>query len=132
MSKRSIWAVVASALFIIIVTTVIDVVLHLLGAYPPMDQPINDAQSVLGTSYRIVIGIAGGWLTARMAPRRPMKQALALGCIGAALGLVGLLVTWNKSLGPRWYPVAHVVLAIPETWIGGKIFESRTRVAGQQ
>ena len=33
----------------------------------------------------------------------------------------GLLVTWNKELGPKWYAIAHVVLAVPETWIGGRI-----------
>lgn len=122
---KSVWAVAAGALFIIGVTTVVDVVLHVAGAYPPLGQPINDAQALLGTSYRIAIGIAGAWLTAKLAPHRPMKHALILGGIGAALGLVGLIVTWNKDLGPRWYPVAHFVLALPETWVGGWIYTRR-------
>src|SRR5262245_2526024 len=109
MSKRSIWAILAGALFIIVVTTIVDVALHVAGAYPPVDQPLNDAQAVLGTSYRVIIGIAGAWLTARLAPNKPMKHAIILGCIGAALGLVGVVATWNKELGPGWYSVAHVV-----------------------
>jgi len=128
---KSVWAVTAGALFVVGVTTIFDVVLHLAGAYPPMNEPIDNAQAVLGTSYRIVIGIAGAWLTARLAPRRPMWHAMILGCIGAGLGLIGLVFTWNMELGPRWYGVAHVVLALPETWIGGRIYQARhVRIAG--
>src|SRR5262245_16384546 len=126
MNWRSLWAVVAGALVIIGVTTLIDVALHVAGFYPPFGQPIDDAQSVVGTSYRIMIGIAGAWLTARLAPDRPMKHALILGCTGTALGLAGAVATWNKGLGPRWYSIAHVVLAIPEVWVGAKIHELRS------
>src|SRR6266481_1108634 len=131
MRMKSVWAVTAGGLFVVGVTTIVDVVLHLAGAYPPMNEPIDNAQAVLGTSYRIVIGIAGAWLTARLAPSRPMWHAMILGCIGAGLGLIGLVFTWNTGLGPRWYGVAHVVLALPETWIGGRIYQARqARIAG--
>jgi hypothetical protein len=126
MQKRSVWAVVAGALFIIVVTTAVDVVLHVVGFYPPVNQPLSDAQALVGTGYHIVIGIAGAWLTARLAADRAMKHALILGYIGTVLGFIGLLATWNAGLGPRWYAAAHVVLAIPEVWIGAKIFEMRT------
>ncbi|HUK20594.1 MAG TPA: hypothetical protein VLV45_03450 [Gemmatimonadales bacterium] len=46
-----------------------------------------------------------------------------LGYIGVVLGLVGLAATWNKGLGPRWYPLALVVLAVPQCWLGGKLYE---------
>jgi len=49
-NRRSIWAVVAGVLFIIVVTTLVDIVLHATGVYPPMNQPINDALAVLATS----------------------------------------------------------------------------------
>jgi len=128
---KTVWAVTAGALFVVGVTTIVDVVLHLAGAYPPMNEPIDNAQAVLGTSYRIVIGIAGAWLTARLAPSRPMWHAMILDSIGAGLGLIGLVFTWNTELGPRWYGVAHVMLALPETWIGGRIYQARqARIAG--
>jgi hypothetical protein len=126
MMKQSVWAVVAGALVIVGVTTVIDVLLHVIGFYPPMDQPMNDAQSVVGTLYRVLVGVAGAGLTARLAPDRPMKHALVLGSIGTALSLVGLIATWNMGLGPRWYPVAQVILAMPEVWVGAKLIELRT------
>ena len=59
-----------------------------------------------------------------------MKHALILGVVGTILGLVGVLVTWNKGLGPHWYPVALMVLAVPQCWVGGKIYESRHGTKG--
>jgi len=126
MNRRSIWAVVAGVLFIIVVTTLVDIVLHAIGVFPPMDQPINDALALLATFYRIVISVGGAWLTARLAPDKPMKHALILGVVGVVLGLVGVAATWNLSLGPRWYPISLVVLAIPQCWVGGKIYELRS------
>jgi hypothetical protein len=126
MNMKSIWAVVAGVLFIIVVTTLVDIVLHAVGVYPPMKEPIGDALALLATAYRVVISVAGAWLTARLAPGKPMKHALILGFLGVILGLVGVVATWNLGLGPRWYPIALVVLAIPQCWLGGRIFEARS------
>ena len=126
MTMKSLWAVIAGLLFIIVASTLVDVVLHVAGVFPPMDQPITDGLAALATSYRVAISIAGAWLTARLAPNTPMQHAMILGYVGVALGLVGLAATWNLGLGPRWYPIALVVLAIPQCWAGGKIFEMRS------
>jgi hypothetical protein len=123
---KSVWAVVAGVLVIIVVTTLVDIALHAAGIYPPMDQPISDRLALLATSYRIVISIGGAWLTARLAPGKPMKHAMILGCVGAVLGLVGVVATWNLGLGPRWYPIALVVLAVPQCWIGGRVHEMQS------
>jgi hypothetical protein len=126
MNWKSVWAVAAGVLFILVVTTIVDAILHLARVYPPMPQPMTDGLAVLATSYRIVIGIAGGWLTARLAPAHPMKHAMILGYVGTTLGLIGLAVTWNMGLGPKWFPIALAVLAIPQCWAGGKLFELRS------
>jgi len=123
MNKRSLWAVVAGILVIMVVTTIVDIVLHATGVFPPMTRPIDDALAALATSYRIVISIGGAWLTARLAPEKPMKHAMILGVVGVVLGLVGVVLTWNLGLGPRWYPIALVVLAIPQCWAGARIYE---------
>ena len=99
---------------------------------PRIDQPIDDRLALLASSYRFVISVAGGWLTARIAPRAPMKHAVILGVVGVVLGLVGVIATWNLGLGPRWYAISLPILAIPECWAGGKLVElrSRSRAAG--
>jgi H+/Cl- antiporter ClcA len=125
LNRKSIWAVAAGVLVVVVVTTVVDVVLHVAHVFPPTDQPIDNSLALLATSYRVVISVAAAWLTARLAPDRPMKHALMLGYVGVVLGLVGLAATWNLGLGPRWYPIALVVLAIPQCWVGGRIYEAR-------
>ena len=126
MNKRSIWAVVAGVLFIVVASTLVDIVLHALDVFPPMDRPINTPLALLATSYRVVISIGGAWLTARLAPEKPMKHVLILGVVGTVLGLAGVAATWNLGLGPRWYPIALAVLAIPQCWVGGKLYEIRS------
>jgi len=123
LNKRSVWAVVAGVLFIIIVSTLVDIVLHMARVYPPMDQPIDDRLAVVATAYRFVISVAGAWLTAKLAPQNPMKHALILGVVGIVLGMVGVIATWNLGMGPRWYAIALVVLAVPQCWLGGKLYE---------
>lgn len=125
MNRKSVWAVVAGVLFIIVVSTLVDIALHAAGVYPGMSQPLDDRLSLLALTYRIVIGVLGGWLTARLAPANPMKHALILGAVGIVLGLAGVIATWNKGLGPRWYPISLVVLAVPQCWAGGWLFERR-------
>ena len=125
MNSKSIWAIVAGVLGIVVVTTLVDILLHAVGVYPPWDQPIDDRLALLATSYRIVISVGGAWLTARLAPDKPMKHAMILGVVGTVLGLVGLVATWNSGLGPRWYPIALAVLAIPQCWLGGKLYVVR-------
>jgi predicted small integral membrane protein len=126
MSRKSAWAVVAGVLVIIVVTTLVDILLHVTGVYPPMGQPMDDALALLASSYRIVIGVGGAWLTARLAPNKAMKHAMVLGYVGVVLALVGVVTTWNLGLGPRWYPISLVVLAVPQCWAGGKIYEMQS------
>ncbi len=37
------------------------------------------------------------------------------------LATIGAVATWNKNLGPRWYPVALVVGALPTAWVGARL-----------
>src|SRR4030095_5350934 len=117
---KTVWAVAAGALFIVVVTTLGDLLLHVLHVYPANGK-LTDALALLATSYRIVISVAGAYLTARLAPNRPMRHALILGWVGVVLGLIGLIATWDMELGPRWYPIALVVLALPQCWLGGTL-----------
>jgi hypothetical protein len=127
-TKKSIWAVVAGVLVIIVVTTIVDILLHVAKVYPPMDVPMGDRLALMATAYRVVISIGGAYLTASLAPEKPMKHAMILGVVGTFLGLVGVVATWGKVMGPAWYPIALAVLAIPQCWVGGKLYEMKLRV----
>ena len=115
---RSVGAVLAGLLFIIIITTATDALLHATGIFPPWGQPMSDSLFVLALAYRIVYGIAGGYLTARLAPDKPVKHAVVLGIIGFVLSLGGTVATWNlgPEFGPKWYPLLLMVIAIPTAW----------------
>lgn len=123
MSGKSIWAVVAGILFAVILTTLVDIAFHAAGVFPPMPQPLDNNGALLATSYRVVIGVAGAWLTARLAPNKPMKHALIAGAIGVVVALIGAIVTWNKNLGPHWYALGLAALALPQSWLGARVFE---------
>lgn len=126
---KSIWAVFAGVLFIIIGSTLVDMVFHLAGVFPKPPEPLTDSLALLASSYRLVIGVAGAYLTAKLAPERPLRHALILGYVGIGLGLIGLLATWNLGLGPRWYPISLVVLAVPQCWLGGWLRERQVQGA---
>jgi hypothetical protein len=83
---------------------------------------------ILATVYRTVFGVLGSYITARVAPNQPMGHALVGGIIGLILTVAGAAASWNKgpAFGPHWYPLALVVLALPQAWLGGKIFLMRS------
>ena len=128
-TRRSVLAVVAGLIVIIVVSTLVDVLLHAVGVYPPWNVPIDDKLAALATFYRVVISIGGAYLTAWLAPEKPMRHALILGAVGTVLGIVGVVASLGKGLGPAWYPVALAVLAVPQCWVGGWIRTQQLRAA---
>jgi len=122
MKTRSVAAVLIGFVAVAVVSILVDIVLHAAGVYPPWGEPIGHGLSLLATAYRVVITIGGGYLTARLAPSRPLAHAVALGVIGIVVASIGAAVTLNVQppLGPQWYPLALVATALPCTWIGGK------------
>jgi hypothetical protein len=122
---RSVGAVLAGVVTGVVPILGTDVVLHAVGVFPPMGQSMEgyDGALLLATIYRTVYGVAGSYVTARLAPDRPMGHALVGGVLGLVVSIVGAVVTWNKgpAFGPHWYPLALIVLAIPTAWAGGKL-----------
>lgn len=120
---RSIGAVLAGVLSVVVLSISTDMTMHASGVFPPWGEPMSDALFVFATIYRSFYAFVGGYLAARLAPDRPVLHALALGAVGLALGTVGALATWNAGpeFGPKWYPIAIVVTAIPCAWVGGKL-----------
>jgi len=120
---RSIWAVVAGFLFVIAISLATDGALHLARVFPPIPQRMSDRLFLLATAYRLVYGVAGSYLTARLAPAKPMKHALVGGWVGVLISGLGAAFTWNHepSLGPHWYSLVLVATALPCAWLGARI-----------
>lgn len=87
---------------------------------------MQGAWFLLAVAYRSLWSVLGGYVSARLAPRAPVRHALLLGAIGFVLGLGGVAASSNdRSMGPVWYPVALVALAVPCTWLGGQLAHRR-------
>ena len=128
MILRSIGAVLAGFFATFILSIATDLVLHAVGVFPPWGQSMSDALFVLAMFYRTIYTIGGGYVTARLAPNKPMSHALILGVIGLLAAIAGTVATWNKGpeFGPKWYPLALVALAIPSVWFGGRLAQRTT------
>jgi hypothetical protein len=120
---RSIIAVVAGFVAVAGLSLGTDQILHVLQVYPPWGEPMYETGlNALALSYRIVYTLVGGWLTARLAPRAPMRHVMVLALIGLAAGTAGAIVAITQAdLGPNWYPVAIAATAFPCTWLGGAL-----------
>lgn len=120
---RSILAVLAGFVVIFVLSLGTDQILHATGIYPPWGQTMSDSLFDLATAYRILYGVFGCWVAARLAPARPMAHAMVLGVIGLVLSLAGLVVAQKQGpeLGPLWYSIAIVAIALPCAWAGGWI-----------
>jgi peptidoglycan/LPS O-acetylase OafA/YrhL len=117
---------VLAGIFVGIVLTLgTDELLHIAAVFPPWGQSMvgYDGALLLATAYRVVYGIVGSYIIARLAPNRPMRHALIGGVIGLIVSVVGAVATWNSgpAFGPHWYPIALVVTALPCAWVGGKL-----------
>ncbi len=120
---RSIGAVLAGLLAIVVLSTATDMAMHASGVFPPMGQPMSDGLFLFAMAYRVVYGVAACYLAARLAPNRPMGHALLLGAVGVVIGLAGTAATWNRGpeFGPKWYALAVAASPLPCAWVGGKL-----------
>lgn len=102
-----------------VLSTAVDAVLHATGVYPRHGQRMADALFVLAVAYRTVFSVVGCYITARLAPDRPLQHALGLGALGVVLSAAGAAAMWDQ--GPAWYSLGLIALAIPCAWLGGAL-----------
>ncbi len=125
---RSIVAVLAGIVVGVVLSLGMDEVLHLTSVYPPWGKVMSDGLFALATAYRVVFGVLAAYVTARLAPSRPMKHALVGGAIGLAVCIIGAIATWNMDIGPHWYSVLLAVTTLPCAWLGALLWQNRNVV----
>lgn len=127
---RRIGGVLAGMLVGIVLSIGTDTALRAVGLFAPLGQSMAGSLFLLAAAYRTVYGILGSYITARLAPDRPMTHALVLGAAGLVVSILGTVMTWDKGpeFGPKWYPFALVATAMPCAWAGGRL--RRAQLAG--
>jgi hypothetical protein len=115
---KSALALFAGLATVVAASLATDQAFHWLGVYPPWGEPMHEpALNALALSYRLVYGVLGPWVAARLAPRAPMGHALTLGGVGAVLSALGGFAA--RDMGPLWYPLLLALSSVPTSWLGG-------------
>jgi hypothetical protein len=126
---RSILAVAAALGANAALSLAVDQLLHVVEVYPPWGEPMHEpALNLLALGYRVVFGVAAGYLVARLAPSAPGRHAAALGVVATALSALGAAVAITRhDLGPAWYPIALAISAYPTVRLGAAWHARRAR-----
>ena len=121
---RSVGAVVAGFVLVMVLALGTDGVLVLAKVFPPQDHPelYSNGQYALITLYTALYSAVGAYLTARLAGSRPLAHALVLGVLGTLASIGGAEANWHLAAGHEWYPIALILIALPSCWLGGFIF----------
>jgi hypothetical protein len=125
-TARSIGAIIAGIMTNVILSVTVDFILESAGVFPPPSQGLFVTWMLaLALAYRCIFAVAGGYVTARLAPAEPMRHVIILACVGTVFGIIGTIVGWDLS--DHWYPIALVLTALPCTWFGGKLFKQPSK-----
>lgn len=117
---KSIGAVIAGFALLVILSMITDSILEKTGVMKTQPFAANPVWLIaIIILYRTVFNTLGCYLTARLAPNKPMKHAIILGLIGVVLTIAGLIAMWD--IPPRWYPGSLIILTLPAAWFGGKM-----------
>jgi hypothetical protein len=121
---RSIWAVVAGFLFILVLSLGADAIVHAISprVFNASGGTTNFVILCMTTIYVGVFATVGSYLTARLAPSHPMRHALILGALGLIFSLIATTRMW--SMAPAWYNILNLVLVMPYAWLGGRLREN--------
>jgi hypothetical protein len=124
---RSLGAVFAGLLVNAFLSSATDLLLVAAGVFPPLSEfghpaSFSDSLLLLALLYRTVYGVLGCYVTARLAPTRPMAHAIGLACIGFVIGVVGAVATWGTWTS--WYSLAIIAVTLPSGWLGARILRN--------
>jgi hypothetical protein len=120
---RSILALLAGFIVNVMLSLITDFALQAAGILPAIGRgPMNDFQAALAAAYRTLYAVISSYVLARLAPNRPMGHALTGAAIGMVIATAGAVVTRNYALGPHWYSLVLIAVALPSGWAGAKLW----------
>lgn len=83
---------------------------------------------ILLATYSLGYAVVAGVVTGRLARRRPVRHALALGIV--QLALVGTATYLQVNVAPVWYHVLILSLTVPAHVLGGWLWARRSADEG--
>jgi hypothetical protein len=128
--KRSAVAVAAGFVTIFVLAMGTDAALRALlpTRFGPNGRVDDVGLLLLTLLYVFAFAALGCWLTARLAPDRPMRHALLLGALGLAFNVAGTIAAWDTA--PAWYHLVALALVMPAAWVGGAVRERQLARGG--
>lgn len=125
---RSIFAVVAGFVLTFVLNLATGMVLARVA--PQMEPgPGQSSAGMLVVGVTVAVyGILGCYVTARLAPSRPMFHALVMGGIALVMLIPLTIQAWNDA--PAWYNIYNLLAVMVYAWIGGRIRERQLQAAG--
>ena len=122
MSRKSVWPIIAGFLLFVVLNAGTDLILR--GFFPKAFSLSAAPQGALGALgslitifYASSFCVLSGYLTAVLAPSRPVMHALVLGSIVFLFSLGGLVGSWDRA--PAWFNVGFLVVVSASAWLGG-------------
>ena len=95
------------------------------GSFGPNQATTDRGILLASILYVGLFAVVGCYVTARLAPRRPMAHALVLGLLGLLFSIGGTIAMWDSA--PAWYHVVQLALVMPWAWLGGWLRERELR-----
>ena len=122
---KSLGAIAAGFVVVGILHTMTDLGLEKAAIFPPPNEPaaLETKYLAIAAIYRNIYNVFGSWITARLAPNRPIGHAIVLGMLGSLANVVGGVIMWK--IGAHWYPFLLAALALPSCWLGGVLGNRR-------
>jgi peptidoglycan/LPS O-acetylase OafA/YrhL len=108
---RSALAVVAGIAVLTITSFAIEAAVN-----PLLTKTFPAALRIVTVVYTMACVAAGGYVTAWLARRAPVRHAAIMGVIESALTIVAMLSL--SGYAPLWSWVAGIVLTTPAAWLG--------------
>lgn len=118
---KSVGAVFGGFVLVGALSIITDGLMTKLGIFPSQANPgaYTAWMLLFALFYRSVFTVAGGYLTAKIAPRNPMHHVVGLMVLGGLGGVAGVIAGWG--FGNHWYPLALAITGPLFVWFGGKI-----------
>lgn len=125
---KSIGAIFLGFVVVLVLSVVTDLILERIGFLPPADQPGKYMawMLVIALIYRSIYTVAGGYISAMLAPTKPMRHVVILGIIGTIFGTLGTIANWKLATeSGTWYPILLLIVSFPCIILGGKLRVSK-------